>query len=260
MKAMRTPTESSLNHHMKSVKLDGESLKWSSRFTFMIRRFTSELKSIVLNILAHRDIFFRPVAFYHILKLFQPPSPDSPALLNPDGTPVAPIIDTKKRLVSEFYDEIVFYEPSQMMQQMLNTIQPVTSGQWNHDTDCECNKLNSIQIHLNWHFLSISVEEKKIKSLDQILETRKKVKSEIAQLKEKLQQTRGKIEQYKELAALNTQQWKKNCKTFEWISIHLNEKINQEFYEFPKVPKSKLKKKVRLITFASKAVDKRKAN
>jgi YEATS domain-containing protein 4 len=78
----------------------------------------------------------RPVTFYHILKLFQPPSPDAPTVLNAEGA-VTPVIDTKKRLVSEFYDEIVFYEPSQMMQQMLNTIQPVTSGSWTHDTDCK---------------------------------------------------------------------------------------------------------------------------
>lgn len=77
------------------------------------------------------------MTFYHILKLFQPPNPDAPAVTNPDGTPIPPVIDTKKRLVSEFYDEIVFYEPSQLMQQMLNTIQPVTSGSWSHDTDCE---------------------------------------------------------------------------------------------------------------------------
>lgn len=82
---------------------------------------------------------FRPVTFYHILKLFQPPSPDAPTITNPDGTIAQPppVIDTKKRLVSEFYDEIVFYEPSQLMQQMLNTIQPVSSGSWAHDTDCE---------------------------------------------------------------------------------------------------------------------------
>lgn len=59
--------------------------------------------------------------------------------MNVDGTIVPPptVIDTKKRLVSEFYDEIVFYEPSQLMQQILNTIQPVTNGIWAHDTDCK---------------------------------------------------------------------------------------------------------------------------
>lgn len=40
-----------------------------------------------------------------------------------------------------------------------------------------------------------------MKSLEHILETRKKVKAEIAQLKEKLQQTREKIAEYKDLVA-----------------------------------------------------------
>lgn len=85
------------------------------------------------------------MTFYHILKLFQPPSPDAPTITNPDGTivPHPPVIDTKKRLVSEFYDEIVFNEPSQMMQQMLNTIQPVTNGPWIHDTDCKITVVQS---------------------------------------------------------------------------------------------------------------------
>lgn len=75
--------------------------------------------------------------------------------MNPDGTQVPPpqptgIIDTKKRLVSEFYDEIVFHEPSQLMQQMLNTIQPVTGGSWAHDTDCKntfCGKFHNSNFH-----------------------------------------------------------------------------------------------------------------
>lgn len=69
-------------------------------------------------------------------------------ITNADGivVPPPPVIDVKKRLVSEFYDEIVFYEPSQLMQQMLNTIQPVTNGSWVHDTDCKT--LNSFQSHI----------------------------------------------------------------------------------------------------------------
>lgn len=92
---------------------------------------------------------FRPVTFYHILKLFQPPSPDAPVIMNVDGTIVPPptVIDTKKQLVSEFYDEIVFYEPSQLMQQILNTSQPVTNGNWIHDTDC---KIQNVHITSSW--------------------------------------------------------------------------------------------------------------
>lgn len=50
-------------------------------------------------------------------------------------------------------------------------------------------------------FLFSTVEEKKVKSLEHILETRKKVKTEITQLKEKLQQTREKIAEYKDVVA-----------------------------------------------------------
>lgn len=90
---------------------------------------------VVIKIYFHDPTIYKPVTFYHILKLFQPPSPDAPPT-TPETPPPPPVIDTKKRLVSEFYDEIVFYEPSQLMQQMLNTIQPVSSGSWTHDTDC----------------------------------------------------------------------------------------------------------------------------
>jgi predicted nucleic acid-binding Zn-ribbon protein len=45
-----------------------------------------------------------------------------------------------------------------------------------------------------------------VKSLDHILETRKKVKNEIAQLREKLQQNRDKIAEYKDLALLRSSQ------------------------------------------------------
>lgn len=95
---------------------------------------------VVIKIYFHDPTIYKPVTFYHILKLFQPPTDGSAP--NTEGpSTVPPIIDTKKRLVSEFYDEIVFYEPSQLMQQMLNTIQPVSSGSWAHDTDCKFLKL-----------------------------------------------------------------------------------------------------------------------
>lgn len=54
-------------------------------------------------------------------------------------------------------------------------------------------------------FYEISVEEKKVKSLEHILETRKKVKLEIAQLKEKLQQTREKIAEFKDAVSQGSQ-------------------------------------------------------
>lgn len=47
----------------------------------------------------------------------------------------------------------------------------------------------------------ITVEEKKVKSLEHIIETKAKVKNEINALKDKLQQTREKIAEFKEIAA-----------------------------------------------------------
>ncbi|OWK16975.1 hypothetical protein Celaphus_00011606, partial [Cervus elaphus hippelaphus] len=50
----------------------------------------------------------RPVTLYHLLKLFQS---DTNAMLG------------KKTVVSEFYDEMIFQDPTAMMQQLLTTSQ-----------------------------------------------------------------------------------------------------------------------------------------
>lgn len=163
---------------------------------------------VVIKIYFHDPTIYKPVTFYHILKLFQPPSDSStPTIDVPPTTTNPPIIDTKKRLVSEFYDEIVFYEPSQLMQQMLNTIQPVSSGSWTHDTDCkQTNEQNCFADNLKFSSIFIIVEDKKVKTLDHIQDTRIKVKAEIAQLKERLQQAREKIAEYKELMGTEKKQ------------------------------------------------------
>ncbi len=62
------------------------------------------------------------VTFYHILKLFQN-APD--------------VIVGKKPVVSEFYEEIVFQEPTVMMQQLLQNVRALTTSPVKHDTDCE---------------------------------------------------------------------------------------------------------------------------
>lgn len=69
----------------------------------------------------------RPVTLYHILKLFQSPIVEGEISSQ----------DTKKGLVSESYEEIVFQEPTQYMQQCLNNSKPIADGQYTHDTDCE---------------------------------------------------------------------------------------------------------------------------
>ena len=38
---------------------------------------------------------------------------------------------------NEYYDEIIFHEPSQFFHQLLLTSKPITNGVYKHDTDCE---------------------------------------------------------------------------------------------------------------------------
>jgi YEATS domain-containing protein 4 len=149
---------------------------------------------VVIKIYFH-DPTERPVTIYHILKLFQSPVLD-PNVLGP----IIPTINPadKKGLVSEYYDEIVFQEPTQLMQQLLSNIQPVTSGHYSHDTDCKisdyilCKKNYS-----NFQNFSSTVEMKKRKSLENILDVKVKVKAEIAEYKEKLKIARAQIADYK---------------------------------------------------------------
>lgn len=61
------------------------------------------------------------VTVYHILKLFQ-------------STPEIQL--GKKSLVSEFYEEIVFQDPTALMQHLLSSNRPMTLGAWRHNTDC----------------------------------------------------------------------------------------------------------------------------
>lgn len=67
---------------------------------------------------------FLQVTIYHILKLFQS---------------TTELQVGKKSLVSEFYDEIIFQDPTALMQHLLNSTKPLTTGIWRHDTDCKYN-------------------------------------------------------------------------------------------------------------------------
>jgi len=62
------------------------------------------------------------VTLYHILKLFQS---------GPD------VMQGKKTLVSEFYEEIVFQDPTVLMQHLLTTTRQLSHGTWKHETDCK---------------------------------------------------------------------------------------------------------------------------
>ncbi|XP_022219275.1 YEATS domain-containing protein 4 [Drosophila obscura] len=111
----------------------------------------------------------RPVTCYHILKLFQSPVVDGE--LTSTTT-----MDTKKGLVSESYEEIVFQEPTHVMQHYLMLSEQSSNGLLSHDTD---------------------FDEKKTKTLDNIVNVKKKVKGEILTLKDKLKLARETISKFK---------------------------------------------------------------
>ncbi|XP_013778977.1 YEATS domain-containing protein 4-like isoform X1 [Limulus polyphemus] len=116
---------------------------------------------IVIKIYFH-DPNERPVTVYHILKLFQSETN---------------IMLGKKHLVSEFYDELIFQDPSAMMQQLLTSTRQLTLGPYKHETD---------------------FEEKKEKSLSAILSAKNKIRVEINDMKEKLKIARETISKFKD--------------------------------------------------------------
>ncbi|KAK7093862.1 YEATS domain-containing protein 4-like [Littorina saxatilis] len=92
----------------------------------------------------------RPVTIYHLLKLFQSETD---------------IMLGKKSLVAEYYDELVFQDPTSAMQQMLSNVRPICVGAYKHETD---------------------FEEKKEKTLGNIQAAQKKIRYEISELNDRL--------------------------------------------------------------------------
>ena len=105
----------------------------------------------------------KPVTIYHMLKLFE-------------TDPITKQINIKKCLTSEFYDEIIFHEPSVMMYQLLTNPTQLTTLGHRHETD---------------------FEEKKEKNLQSILNAKNKVRQEIEVIKEKLKSAQETILQNK---------------------------------------------------------------
>uniref|UniRef100_T1JBJ9 YEATS domain-containing protein 4 n=1 Tax=Strigamia maritima TaxID=126957 RepID=T1JBJ9_STRMM len=115
---------------------------------------------IVIKIYFH-DPNERPVTLYHILKLFQSETN---------------IMLGKKNLVSESYDEIIFQDPTAMMQQLLTSSRQLTLGPYKHETD---------------------FEDKKEKTHAVILQAKNKIRYEINDLKERLKQSKETIAKLK---------------------------------------------------------------
>ncbi|XP_077998495.1 YEATS domain-containing protein 4-like [Glandiceps talaboti] len=104
----------------------------------------------------------RPVTVYHLLKLFQS---ETNLMLG------------KKNVVSEQYDELIFQDPTQMMQQLLTTTRQLTLGPHKHETDFE------------------EVERKTVNSVQS---AKKKIRFEITELNERLKQSKEAIQQFRE--------------------------------------------------------------
>ncbi|XP_013395654.1 YEATS domain-containing protein 4 isoform X2 [Lingula anatina] len=124
---------------------------------------------IIIKIFFH-DPNERPVTLYHLLKLFQSETD---------------IMLGKKNLVSEYYDELIFQDPSAMMQQLLTSSRPLTLGPHKHETD---------------------FEEKKEKTLNSVIAAKNKIRYEISELNERLKHSKESIQKFKdEIAKLESQ-------------------------------------------------------
>lgn len=113
----------------------------------------------------------RPVTIYHHLKLFEH---------DPNNPTAPPVIDKTKTIVSEHYDEIVFQDPSLMLNQILNApSKPFTDPPYRHEVDFEA---------------------KQSKTAVDIVAAKKKAKAEIAVLKDRLRkalETKAKLEEHR---------------------------------------------------------------
>lgn len=106
----------------------------------------------------------RPVTLFHVLKLFE-------------TDPVNKTINVKKNLVSEYYDELVFQDPTSMMQDLLNNPIYLSQQGYRHETN---------------------FDDKAEKSLLSIMTAKSKVRHEISDLKERLKNAQQMISKYKE--------------------------------------------------------------
>uniref|UniRef100_A0AAY5L6U2 YEATS domain-containing protein n=1 Tax=Esox lucius TaxID=8010 RepID=A0AAY5L6U2_ESOLU len=96
------------------------------------------------------------VTLYHLLKLFQSDSSAMP----------------KKTVVSEFYDEMIFQDPTAMMQQLLTTSRQLTLGAYKHETE---------------------FAELELRTREKLEAAKKKTSQEITDLKDRLKASRETI-------------------------------------------------------------------
>ncbi|XP_071945679.1 YEATS domain-containing protein 4-like [Antedon mediterranea] len=104
----------------------------------------------------------RPVTLYHFLKLFQ---------TDPN------VIAGGNTVVSEHYDEIIFQDPTAMIQQLLTSSRALTLGAHKHETD---------------------FVELESKTLNTLQSARKKIRSDISELNEQLKKSKEAITKFKD--------------------------------------------------------------
>ena len=86
------------------------------------------------------------------------------------------MVQGRKTVVSEFYDEIIFQDPTQNMHALLTTARPLTLSAYKHTTN---------------------FEEKRNQHLTSVQETRSKVQEEIADMKNKVKIAKETIIKFK---------------------------------------------------------------
>nr|SZF06454.1 YEATS domain-containing protein 4 [Psoroptes ovis] len=108
----------------------------------------------------------RPVTIYHMLKLFK---------IEPSSTPGGGSMPVfTDYLVSEYYDELIFSEPSTIMLRLLKSSQQQQQS------------ITPQQFETNF-------EEKKVETLQQILMAKNKISTEIEDLKHRIQMAKDEI-------------------------------------------------------------------
>lgn len=114
------------------------------------------------------DAVERPATIFHVLKLFQHGQPQDAISLAKQAN---------KTVVSEFYDEIIFQDPTQYIQPLLTSTRPITLGAYKHETD---------------------FEEKKKTTLSAIKAGRSRIQTEIEQLKSSLELAKSTISKFQD--------------------------------------------------------------
>jgi len=135
------------------------------------------------------DLAEKPLTFYHVLKLYHNASSGNPTstagAVGAGSTTSSPIdvsttttavIQGRKSVISECYDEVIFQDPTQYMYTLLTTTRKLTLSAYKHETN---------------------VEERRDRSLAKIKNGRIKVQAEISDFKDKLELAKETITKFK---------------------------------------------------------------